>query len=362
MKFDRKELLGGLMQVMPAAGKDQQKPVLGCVKIESHGGVVFLECTNLEQHLHAEIEQKQKAEFSLLVSVQCLAEILKRSNAEEVELKPEGQILSVTAGSGQFDLPIHEAKDFPEMPDVFSKSASAAVDASDLIMAINATTYACAKDVARFSMMGVCVSGANNVLDFVATDGRRLAKVSLQVNQMEGVIEPTVVPAVAWRMLAGATGEVQLFFGKRGMGALLDNGGTMHTLLIDGKFPDYKAVIPNDRGKAWRGFAAAELATAVRQAQVMVDRENMRLNVHLGATGPSGAPIVLGGKSATSGSSQITTVTRGEGKGEVSLNPQFLLEALGSMPAGEEVRFEVRGNGPVTLSAGQVYTLIMPQT
>lgn len=359
MRFDRRELLAGLLRVMPAAGKENTKPVLACVKILSFGGVVYLECTNQEQHLIAEVEQKEKASADFLVNVGRLSEILKRSTAEEIELVPDGQILSVTAGSGQFDLPIHEVKEFPEMPTIGDVPA-AVIDAEDLLSAINSTSYACAKDAARFSMMGVCVSGANGVLDFVATDGRRLAKVSVPA-QIQGAIEPTVVPAVAWRMLAGSTGEVELFFGKRGMQAQLDNGAKLHTLLIDAKFPDYKAVLPKDKGTAWRGFAAAELLTAVRQAQVMVDRESMRLDVQLGATGAAGAPIVLGGKSATTGSSQVTTVTRGEGKGQVSLNPQFLLEALASLPADEEVRFEVRGNGPVTLAAGTVYTLLMPQ-
>jgi len=360
MKFDRRELLAGLLRVMPAAGKEAHKPVLACVKIESTGGVVYLECTNLEQHLLAKVEQKEQAEADFAVNAGRLAEILKRSTADEVELLPDGQILSVTAGSGQFDLPIHEAKEFPEMPDI-GKVPKASIDAEDLASAINGTSYACAKDAARYSMMGVCVSGGNGVLDFVATDGRRLAKVSVPAT-IEGVIEPTVVPAVAWRMLAGSTGTVVLRFSKRGMQAQLDNGAKLHTLLIDAKFPDYKAVLPKDSGTAWRGFAAAELLTAVRQAQVMVDRESMRLDVQLGATGAAGAPIVLGGKSATTGSSQVTTVTRGEGKGQVSLNPQFLLEALASLPADEEVRFEVRGNGPVTLAAGKVYTLLMPQT
>lgn len=360
MKFDRRVLLAGLVRVMPAAGKENTKPVLACVKIQSFGGLVYLECTNQEQHLIAEVEQKEKAEADFLVNVGRLSEILKRSTAEEVELLPDGQILSVTAGSGKFDLPIHEAKEFPEMPDLGDVPV-AVIDAADLLSAINSTSYACAKDSARFSMMGVCVSGANGVLDFVATDGRRLAKISVPA-QLDGVIEPTVVPAMAWRMLPGSTGDVELHFHKRGMQAHLENGSKLHTLIIDAKFPDYKAVIPKDSGTAWRGFAAADLLCAVRQAQVMVDRDNMRLDVQLGASGTAGAPIVLGGKSATGGSSQITTVTRGEGKGAVSLNPQFLLEALASLPQDEEVRFEVRGNGPVTLAAGKVYTLLMPQT
>jgi hypothetical protein len=94
----------------------------------------------------------------------------------------------------------------------------------------------------------------------------------------------------------------------------------------------------------------------------MVDRESLRLDVQLGATGPAGASMVLGGRSATAGSSQITAFFAGEGKAHVSLNPVFLLEALEAFDTEEEVVFQTRGNGPVTLSAGKIYTLIMPQT
>ncbi len=43
--------MAGLGRVMPAAGKEQVKPVLGCVKISASNGVVELECTNQEQHI-----------------------------------------------------------------------------------------------------------------------------------------------------------------------------------------------------------------------------------------------------------------------------------------------------------------------
>jgi DNA polymerase III sliding clamp (beta) subunit (PCNA family) len=163
-------------------------------------------------------------------------------------------------------------------------------------------------------------------------------------------------------MAGNLTGLVRLVFSKRGMTLSTNDGFKMKTLLVEGKYPDYQAVIPKDSGTAWRGFAPAELARAVRQAQVMVDRESLRLDVQLGATGPGGAAMVLGGRSATAGSSQITAFFAGEGKAHVSLNPVFLLEALEAFDTEEEVVFQTRGNGPVTLSAGKIYTLIMPQT
>ena len=361
MEFNRRDLLTALLRVMPAAGKENTKAVLACAKIHATEKWVSVECCNLEQSLLVTIEERIGTEATLLVNAHRLAEILKRSTCEVVTLEPEDKILSVVAGTARFDLPLHEPSEFPSFIGDNGPAVTAKLDSSELLRAINSTSYACAKDSARYSMMGVCVSGGNGVLDFVATDGRRLAKVAVPA-EVGGVIEPTVVPAVAWRMLAGIEGTVSLAFGKRGLAVHCEDGLRLHTLLIDAKFPDYKAVLPKDHGSAWRGFAAADLLTAVRQAQVMVDRESMRLDVQLGATGPAGAQIVLGGKSATAGSSQITTFTRGEGKGNVSLNPQFLLEALASLPPEDEVRFEFRGNGPVTLAAGKVYTLLMPQT
>lgn len=361
MRFERVQLLAGLGRVMPAAGKEQVKPVLGCVKISASNGVVELECTNQEQHIKFRFDAETgPGAFAALVNAARLAEILRRSNCETVECQLDGQTLTLIAGGGRFELPIQELSAFLEMPE--ASGTKAALKAVDLADAIASTIYATAKDVARFSMMGVCVSGKDGVLDFVATDGRRLAKAKAVAGMIGADIEPIVVPGIAWRMCQHLSGTVQLVVSKRDLVVRDESGFTLRTLLIDGKFPDYKAVIPKDKGKAWRGFMAQELAACVRQAQVMVDRESMRLEVEFGATGPGGAAILLGGKSASAGSSQITTYTDGDGTGVVNLNPNYLLEALDSLPDGEEVRFETRGNGPVTISAGNVYAMIMPQT
>lgn len=358
MRFNRANLLSALMRVMPAVGRDVNRPVLTCVLIDVKPLVISVECTNQEQHLRCLIEGDSTEEFKVLVSASRLAEILKRSDCAQVEFIIEDKVLAIAAGGARFELPLQDCAAFPSCEDL--EGVEVRIEGEELARAIASTSYAAAKDLARFTMMGVFISGQNNTLDFVATDGRRLAKVTKQAD-FAGVIS-AVVPASAWRMAGNLTGLVRLVFSKRGMTLSTNDGFKMKTLLVEGKFPDYSAVIPKDSGNAWRGFAPAELARAVRQAQVMVDRESLRLDVQLGATGPAGASMVLGGRSATAGSSQITAFFAGEGKAHVSLNPVFLLEALEAFDTEEEVVFQTRGNGPVTLSAGKIYTLIMPQT
>jgi len=358
MKFNRANLLGALTRVMPAVGRDVNRPVLTCVLIDVKPLVISVECTNQEQHLRCLIEGDSTEEFKVLVSASRLAEILKRSDCGQVEFVIEDKVLAVVAGGARFELPLQDCDAFPSFEDL--EGIEVRIEGEELARAIASTSYAAAKDLARFTMMGVFVSGQNHTLDFVATDGRRLAKVTKQAD-FTGVIS-AVVPASAWRMAGNLTGLVRLVFSKRGMTLSTNDGFKMKTLLVEGKYPDYQAVIPKDSGTAWRGFAPAELARAVSQAQVMVDRESLRLDVQLGATGPAGASMVLGGRSATAGSSQITAFFAGDGKAHVSLNPVFLLEALEAFGTEEEVIFQTRGNGPVTLSAGKIYTLIMPQT
>lgn len=358
MRFNRANLLGALTRVMPAVGRDVNRPVLTCVLIDVKPLVISVECTNQEQHLRCLIEGDSTEEFKVLVSASRLAEILKRSDCGHVEFIIEEKVLAVSAGGARFELPLQDCAAFPSCEDL--EGVEVRIDGEELARAIASTSYAAAKDLARFTMMGVFICGQNNTLDFVATDGRRLAKATKQAD-FAGVIS-AVVPASAWRMAGNFTGLVRLVFSRRGMTLSTNDGFKMKTLLVEGKYPDYNAVIPKDAGTAWRGFAPAELARAVRQAQVMVDRESLRLDVQLGATGPAGASMVLGGRSATAGSSQITAFFAGEGKAHVSLNPVFLLEALEAFEAEEEVIFQTRGNGPVTLSAGKIYTLIMPQT
>jgi DNA polymerase III sliding clamp (beta) subunit (PCNA family) len=316
MKFNRANLLGALTRVMPAVGRDVNRPVLTCVLIDVKPLVISVECTNQEQHLRCLIEGDSTGEFKVLVSASRLAEILKRSDCGQVEFVIEEKVLAVSAGGARFELPLQDCAAFPSCEDL---------------------------------------EGVE-----VRIEGEELAKVTKQAD-FTGVIS-AVVPASAWRMAGNLTGLVRLVFSKRGMTLSTNDGFKMKTLLVEGKYPDYQAVIPKDSGTAWRGFAPAELARAVRQAQVMVDRESLRLDVQLGATGPGGAAMVLGGRSATAGSSQITAFFAGEGKAHVSLNPVFLLEALEAFDTEEEVVFQTRGNGPVTLSAGKIYTLIMPQT
>ena len=116
---------------------------------------------------------------------------------------------------------------------------------------VNRTAFAAAREPGRYAMHGVLAEIEDGVLKLVATDGRRLALASAACDS-----RPVDSPSprdrphqgacnLFCRVISDPLDQIEIFFGENQVGLRTKNA-EIFARLIDGEFPRYAAVIPND--------------------------------------------------------------------------------------------------------------------
>jgi DNA polymerase-3 subunit beta len=114
--------------------------------------------------------------------------------------------------------------------------------------ALKKTSYAISTDETRYVLNGILFSFKENKLTLVATDGRRLALVDLEIefprSQEVDIIVPTKAVTELGRLL-GDEGDVRLSVGENQV-AFQINDTLLASKLIEGNYPNYRQVIPGE--------------------------------------------------------------------------------------------------------------------
>ena len=231
---------------------------------------------------------------------------------------------------------------------------------------VGRTAFAAAREQGRYAMHGVLTSIDDGKLRMVATDGRRLAMGSAPIDTGEEgtdaqdpleVIVPTKGMQIFCRVIEDPLDRVQLHFGENQLGLKTKNA-EVFARLLDGEFPRYKAVIPEETSN--RMEANAELLTRKIRlvANVTADESRaVRLSLKKGQ-------VELFGHSATRG--EATAVLEVDFKGdpvEIAFNPDYVIDGLKSCEQ-EMVQLEFNERtspGKFTLGESYIY-VVMPIT
>ena len=280
-----------------------------------------------------------------------------------MELEVTGHEVVLRGGSLEYEMPIEDAAQFPDPPE-FPWDEAAEITAGPLKDMIRRTAFACATEVARYTMTGLLwETTTDGAVRLVATDGRRLAMTTgpkLNKGKAQSVVVPSKAMNTLERCLPDDEEEVQVGLEPR-QAAFKTGRVTLTTLLVEGRFPDYKAVLPKREDiKARIPLHAGAFTSAIRQAAIMIDDETRRLSLKF-------APgmLTLSARNANSGRSRVELPLEYAGAPiETFFNPNYLLDMLKQYPPDTSMEIElISGAHPALVRAGDDYQyLIMPLT
>jgi len=340
MKFscDRELLLGAaelVSQVVPA--KDI-KPVLRNLKIKAAGdGAVELAASDLEIGVVLAVRGVQMEDAgAMLVPANLLVNILREGTSKDVSVghDNDGNVI-VTTGSAEFELASEDPDNFPDIPR-FTGSQSGSMSADLLCKAIGRVAYAAAKDSVRYAMNGVLLEMAKEQFRLVATDGRRM---SIEEQPARGCDAKAIIPTKAMRILErllnGRDGEVGVQ--TTATEVIFQAGNTwLYSRLLEGRFPNYKEVLPKINNAVATTFAAGELLRAVRQAAITAPVDSRRLTITSDAV-----KLTLTARGA--GKAKVDIAIPSTGKFTIALDHQRLQEFLGSLDSAASVTLYING-------------------
>jgi DNA polymerase-3 subunit beta len=189
---------------------------------------------------------------------------------EEIAVSVGNHRMEIKSGRGVYRISGMSPEEFPRLP-APPTSAGVAIPADQLKAVTQKTMYAASTDDTRPALNGILWQANGEETNIVATDGHRLAKITLPRKRLEGLEGELIIPPKAlsliMKMIDDETEEVQVIFGEKNV--VFRVGDMIVTSrLIEGPYPNYKQVIPTGNDKILT-VDNETLAAAVRRVAVL---------------------------------------------------------------------------------------------
>lgn len=273
-----------------------------------------------------------------------------------IEVDPETHRGTVRAGKGKFTLAGHAAGDFPELPEP-DGSAPLVLPAARVAKAFGRVMHAMAKERMRFALTGVYLNSKGGTIEFVATDGRRLALDAIEAPDappFSAVIGGNGVEQVVRICEAvGAEGAVAFSFAKNHFFAATERESVV-TRVCEGSFPNYHDAIPKAE-KSRLIVNRADLIAALDRS-ALVD-ENEATIVRLETVD---GELLVASRSPERETAETIAGDFGGAAVRIGLNGSFLTAALRALD-GETVTIQLDGTAtPVVIREAGVIQVVMP--
>lgn len=282
MKFtvERDIILRSLAHVQSVVEKRTTIPVLSNVKIEADTDQLRLTATDMEIAISDAAPAKISEPGKITLPAGVLYDIIRKlPDGSEIEVSTlTGDQVQVKSGRSKFKLLSLPVDTFPvmeqgDLPHKFKLSST------DFHTLIDKVRFAISNEETRYYLNGIYIHAANDngteVLRSAATDGHRLARISIPLPQgaadMPGVIIPKKTVNELKKLMSDFGGEVEIALSETKIMFTLGDI-VIVSKLIDGKFPDYERVIPKNNDKILEVNTRAFTAAVDRVSTVSLEK------------------------------------------------------------------------------------------
>lgn len=291
--IERATLLKSLGHVQSVVERRNTIPILSNVLMEAReDGSLRLMATDLDLQVDETVQANVSQPGATTVSAHTFFDIVRKlPEGSQVELSAAEGKMQVVAGRSRFNLSTLPRDDFPviaegDLPTRFE------LPAATLREIIEKTRFAISSEETRYYLMGIFFHVVDDQMRAAATDGHRLARVTVPrpdgADGMPDVIVPRKAVAELYRLLEELEGTVEISLSptkiRFGLGSAI-----LTSKLIDGTFPDYNRVIPTANDKLLKldpkSFSAGVdrvstiASEKTRAVKMSVDHDKVTLSV-----------------------------------------------------------------------------------
>ena len=339
--FNRKKFSEWFDLAASATGQGKDAGPSAKVLMLIQGTQWFLQATNSETSVVVDcadaVVATQTTTGKVLLDPRRISAILKESSGDEVTIKATGNSIVVSTAEGNYTLPESDPAEFPKVDAIDSQAVEIASTA--LLEALTLVSFAVDDKSTRYQLGGVLFEGSGDQVDLVATDGRRLSTVSIDVSEFDGSLSGIVSArplSLLMRILSNDAG----FCGVRvGLHAASFQAGnvTLATRLVEGRYPKWRSVIPSQDNCNEIGLNASAFGQAVKQAAIVADQESRGIVFDF-KDGNCG----ISARTAEVGESAVNVPVVYTGSLKTTMDFRFVQEWFSRLPKGETVKMFVR--------------------
>ena len=347
-KINRDHFANGLAQVLNVVGSKATMPILSNVLIEAEKDQISLTTTNLDLGIRCKIKAEVKETGAVTLPVKRLATIVRELPNVDVtfDAAPNHQV-KLTSGGSNFRIMGIGKEEFPPLPE-FGDEKAYTLEQGELTAMLKSVSYAQSSDETRYILNGVYFNFKDGKLSLVATDGRRLALVSQEMDVPAASAGAIILPAktVAELMRLLDKGEkLKINFNERRAAFQIatdkDTSGLidsvyLYSKVVEGNYPNYNQVIPKETHQRIKLERELFLQCVHRAALVCSEKSNsvkIKLTSNL---------LEITAQSPDFGEAHESMAIGYSGPElQVAFNPSFVMDPLRALTK-DEIFFELK--------------------
>jgi len=335
----QENLSKALTNISRVASGRNELAILSNILLRTDNNRLLVAATNLEIASTQYIGTKIDKPGSITVPARLITEFISSLPSGAVELEVKGDHLHIKSGKFSSVINGMVADEFPELPTIDEAEAVIyEINADKLKKALSQTVIASSSDTTRPILTGVLWQTFDGALYLAATDGYRLAeKRLLETKEETSAVIPTSTLQEVLRCVADESGKLRILFTESQV-CFKTAEVEIVSQLIDGKFPDYRQLIPS-KSETEIEILKADFNRITKIANLfaresgggitlVASRDDDKLSIHSIASEL--------GENTSEANAKVSK------DGEITINSRYLLEVLGVIQ-GEDLTFSFNG-------------------
>ena len=323
-------------------------PILANILLRTDNKRLLVAATNLEIASVTYIGAQISKPGEVTIPAKILTDYVANLPKQPITLKLEGSSLTLSCGEYTSVIRGISSEDFPELPTIDVKNSIAFdLDVDDFKDTITQVLFTCSNDVTRPVLTGVLWHSFEGEMYAVGTDGYRLAekKITKTSSEFQAIIPASTLQEVG-RLIHDDIDKIEMRFDETQVRFHLGDH-EITSRLIEGKYPDYRQLIPKSADTKIK-ISTSELARTAKLANLFAREAGGSITFE--ANKESGELTV---RSVTSevGENNAVISSNISADGVISLNSRFLSDAL-NVFSSSEVNIDFSGKlSPIKLTA-----------
>jgi DNA polymerase-3 subunit beta len=286
MKFivSSSQLLRQLQVLGGVINSNNTLPILDNFLFEISENQLKVSASDLETTMTALVAIESDSSGSIAISARLLLDTLKTFPDQPLTFKTEGEsIIEISSDQGKYDMAYFGGDEFPKSVSLQSPSKTI-VPSNVLATAISKTIFAAGNDDLRPVMSGVFFQFSTDNLTFVATDAHKLVKYTRTDVTADKTAE-FIMPKKPLNLLKGVLGgeeDVIIEYNDANAKFTFENF-VLICRLIDGKYPNYEAVIPKENPNKLT-VDRASFQNSVRRVSIFSSKTTHQIRLKMAGT------------------------------------------------------------------------------
>lgn len=285
--------------------------------------------SDLETTISTELEVESEDEGSILIPSRILSDTLKTFPDQPLTFRQkDDNLMEIVSEQGNYQIALESAHEYPQTP-IIEDAVVSKIPAGILAEAVSNTLFATGNDDLRPVMTGVFFQAGKDSFKFVATDAHRLVKYTrkdLKSEEVTDYIMPKKPLTLLKNILAGSNEDVTIEYNRSNTRFSFENI-VLICRLIEGKYPNYEAVIPKENPNVLT-INRNLLLTSLRRVSIFSNKATNQVRLKL-----SGSSLTINAEDLdyNSKAEEHLPCDYNGSDMQIGFNSKFLIEVLNNL-------------------------------